>query len=343
MIVLAGTYSTTGFTCTTNGTSSSPVIIEAQNAAVLNIGETNHSIINYTGSNGTEAIIVQINSSYTSFIGFEITGTSGSVGIMNEGSYNLMKWNQVHDLGANVACNDDGGAGIDDGNYSAGYNTMDSNVVYNITASSSSCNYFHGLYELGAHSLLENNLISNTQALAVTLYHGAYNATVVNNTIYNYGNPSNGDGIDVSADCSTFPADNYTLVANNIVYGGQDGTGIEEDSTCSGAQTYAVNNISYDNAGSNNYSWPNGTQTGDLSVAPGFANYVATGGGPISDYAAASSSSAMVGAGISNTTAATYNKVSGQVAGSVPNHDILGNPRPNPTTGAWDIGAFQYQ
>jgi hypothetical protein len=46
----------------------------------------------------------------------------------------------------------------------------------------------------------------------------------------------------------------------------------------------------------------------------------------------------MVGAGISNVTAATYNSgVSGEQAGSVPTTDINGNPR----TGTWDLGAFQ--
>ena len=338
VIVLPGTYTEVP-TCAGSGSSGSPITIQAQYPAAKNT--SNRSIFSYTGSSVYS--YWTISGSYVQIVGFEITGGNASVGIMNKGSHNVMQWNVVHDIGTSVACNSNGGAAIDDGSYTGAYNAMISNVVYNIgqnyASSSNTCNYFHGLYESGQHSLLFNNMVSNTQSIAITTYHAAYNVIIANNLVFNYGNTTSsgscyGHGIHVDSDYPTYPVNDYTIVANNIVYNGKGCNGIGETSN-SGTHNYYINNDSYNNAGSN-IAVTNGSIIGEMATDPGFANYLANG---LGTYSAASSGSYMVGRGISLATAETYNAgVSGELPGAVPTTDFNGNARA--TTGSIDIGPY---
>jgi hypothetical protein len=338
--VLPGTYSETPF-CNNSGAAGSPITIQAQYPATLNAA--NRSI--FAPSNSTEAVITLVaGTSYLVIDGFEVTNPNASVGILNWGSYNTASRNVVHDVGTAVPCNGDGGAGIESATYTASDDDEIANVVYNIGMnfglSSNTCNFWHGIYHTNLRGHIYNNIVSNTQSVAIELNHNAQNVMVVNNTIFNYGSSSGGlcygSGIWVSNQ-GDYPVSDYDFVANNIVVNGLGCAGILEMPGGVGTHNYYVNNDSYNNAGGTIQLF-GGIEVGEMSADPGFLNYQANGSGT---YSAASASAFMVGSGVSLQTAETYNAgVSGEVPGAVPATGFAGNTRPNGTS--WDIGAYQW-
>lgn len=338
--VLPGTYSETPF-CNNSGASGNPITIQAQYPATLNA--TNRTI--FSSSNSTEAVItLPVGTSYLVIDGFEVINPNASVGILNWGSYTTVSRNVVHDVGTQVSCNGDGGAGIEIATYTASDDDEIGNEVYNIGIdhglSSNTCNYWHGIYHTNIRGHIYNNIVSNTQSVGIELNHNPQNVIVANNTVFNYGSSSGGvcygAGIWV-ANQGGFPVADYNFVANNIIVFGLGCAGILEMPGGVGTHNYYVNNDSYGNSGGT-IELAGGTQVGEMSADPGFLNYQANGTGT---YSAASATAFMVGAGTSLQTAETYNAgTGGEVPGAVPTTDFNGNPRPNGTS--WDIGAYEW-
>jgi hypothetical protein len=333
---MPGTY-TEQPSCSKSGTSGNPITIQAQYPAALNT--TNRSILSSTASGGDDNQIWTLSGNYETVIGFEITGVNAAWGILAEGNYDTMQSNVVHDIGTSISCSSDGGAGLGDPvNYTNEGNQYLGNVIYNIgpgatTPSTSTCLYYHGIYHANHGGLIYNNIVSNSGAGCLSLNHDPQNVVVSNNTFFKCGNLGFPHAVYISNEGS-YPVPDYLFFANNIIYDSMGG--ILED-VAVGSHNYYVNNDLYDISGTS-WSLNGGHQVNSLAVNPGFANFVATGGAAVADYEAASTSAGMVGAGISDTTAATYNSgVSGEQAGAVPTTDFNGKAR----TGTWDLGAFQ--
>jgi parallel beta-helix repeat protein len=187
--------------------------------------------------------------SYVDIEGFDISG-SGSVGIYNTGSFTRIIGNHVHDIPAS-GCPAYGGAGIDNGNYSATDNDITGNTVHDIGDFRVLCLRVHGIY----HSTLRGNITGNisyhNQGWGIHLWHAANSVTIADNEVFDnsYG------GIVVGADAADFPgrfgSNDHTVVSNNKVYrngllNGAKGNGIEEYGAVGDHNRYE-NNIVYEN------------------------------------------------------------------------------------------------
>ncbi len=250
---------------------------------------------------------------YVDIDGFEVDGSntqSGapwSGGLYTDGSYDVIENSHVHNIAKSVPCSGHGASAIGTDHYNYGVeDDVIGNVVHNIGPPG--CNFDQGIY-LSTSGKAMNNLVYNIAWIGIALWHDATNLTIVNNTVMN-----NMVGIDIGAGDyyhSSAPND-YTTVANNIVYGNT--YGIHEEGN-TGVHNVYTNNLVYLNA-NYDYSLQNGlTPTNSVNADPLF---VKNG----SDYHLTASSPA-IGAGTLVYAPAT---------------DLDGVAR----TGEDDIGAYQY-
>jgi hypothetical protein len=297
-----------GFQTAANGTAS---------ARIRYFSTTRYGAKIVPPANSTSDIAWDNRGSYVTIDGFEVdgtyaqSGTQWAIGVYAAGSYGVVENNLVHNIAQNAGCTDHGGAGILTDNYYGGvYDDVIANIVHDIGPVG--CNYDQGIY-ISTSGKVENNLAYNIAWVAIHLWHNATSVTIVNNTV-----ALSQMGILVgSGDYYNGFAgpDDYTFVANNIVYGNVYGIS-EEGNT--GIHNVYTNNLVFANS-SYEYSLQNGlkpsyTVNGDPLFVNGGADFHLTAGSPA--IAAASSSNA-------------------------PSSDLDGNPRPTPG-GGYDIGAYQY-
>lgn len=261
---------------------------------------------------------------YVNIQGFDIDGSGSNnwtVGFYDSGSSDLFQGNEVHDIltnataFANVTASGQGGAGAEMDGYAGGINdNMIGNVIYNIGPAGETSSLVQGLYET-APGNVENNVIYNVAGLGVSLWHGAKEINILNNTIDNArdGGILVGSG-DSGSDSTT---GDYVTVENNIV--ANSFGGIYEEGITGVHNKYTDNLLYNDTIGGYQYiSLQNGlTATGTLFSDPQFVNET------MHDYSLQAGSPA-IGAG-SNYDA--------------PVTDINGNLRPQ---GSVDIGAYQF-
>ena len=250
--------------------------------------------------------------SYVDITGFDISG-DGYIGLMNLGSNVRIVANHVHDVPAR-GCTGDGGAGIDNGNYSASDNDIIGNVVHDIGDYRQFCIRVQGIYHSNRGGNIINNLSYRNQSYGIHLWHAATHVTIANNLVFNnyYG------GILVGAgDSPGGVVNDYTVVANNIVVFNQKRHGIEEYGA-TGAHNLYTNNLVYGNQWTD-WSLQHGRQAaGTIKENPQFVDYRPDGSG---NYCLRPNSPAR-GAGNSVNLAI----------------DIDGRARPQ---AAWDLGPYQ--
>ena len=132
---------------------------------------------------------------YIDISGFDISAPDAHLGIQNEGSYARIQDNHVHDVASYIdatTCDSNGGAGIVDSNYSAGYNEVSGNLVHDVGDPTNplvptSCWAVHGIYESNHGGKILNNAACHNEAFGIHLAHAASATTISGNLSFDNG------------------------------------------------------------------------------------------------------------------------------------------------------------
>src|SRR5262249_35568563 len=122
---------------------------------------------------------------YVDILGFDVTGSSQN-GIENLGSFVRIVGNKVHNIVA--SCDSNGGAGINNANYSAHDNDTIANIVNNVRQVAG-CSSPHGvgIYHSNFGGHIYNNISFANGSVGIQLWHAANAVTVANNTVLSNG------------------------------------------------------------------------------------------------------------------------------------------------------------
>lgn len=231
----------------------------------------------------------------------------------------------LHDIGTGLPAGSTGGAIVDeatgDGTNSSGF-VASRNLILNIGPAGGG-GLYHGIYPGSPFASVVNNVIGNIPGgWAIHAYAGTTQATIQNNTCFNYGT----GGI-VWGSASIASVHNH--VYNNICHGnGNAGTiGLESQFAAPGSVDFSdvENNVCWQNATSNAPVFNDATThttVGNLAADPLFVAYAADGSG---NYHLQATSPA---------------RDSGNNLGPAPTLDYDGTPRPLGL--GYDAGAFEF-
>ncbi len=301
--VAPGTYNLSNLHTTVSGTAGSPIVYVSDTkwGALLRQDSTIQQVWWNDGN-------------YVNIVGFDISGGQ-TLGIYTNGSHTQMIGNLVHDFPA-TGCPSTGGAGIEEGNYSATNTDVIGNVVHDIGPKSPYCNLVHGIYMANINGLVQNNISYRNAAWGIHSWHGASNLTIANNLVYE----NLGGGIFIGADGAAGYTNDNTTVSNNIVIHNHNHPAIYEYGS-TGIHNQYLNNLIYGND-QNILSLQNGlTAQNTLTVDPQLVNYQPDGSG---DYHLAAGSPSID---------------SGTNVGA-PVTDFDGNSRPQGA--GYDRGPYEY-
>ncbi|MFA6435488.1 MAG: choice-of-anchor Q domain-containing protein, partial [Elusimicrobiales bacterium] len=258
--------------------------------------------------------------SYVDIEGFDITG-DGAGGIYNSGSFCRIMGNHVHNIEgpANCATDPNGGAGIDNTNYSASDNDIIGNVVHDvgIVNCGARSSRVHGIYHSNLRGHIYNNITYHNSGYGIHTWHAPRDLVISNNLTFGNG----ASGIIVGAGDSPgggIKADGFVVTNNISMNNGEYGI-IEEGLT--GTNNIYKNNLIYGNS-AGGISLQNGnTHQNTVTADPKFVNFKADGSG---DYHLSAVSPAI-------------DKGTNQGA---PADDYDGVARPRGS--AFEIGAYEY-
>ncbi|HET9183953.1 MAG TPA: DUF1565 domain-containing protein [Candidatus Angelobacter sp.] len=122
---------------------------------------------------------------YVDIDGFDITG-GGRLGILNLGSFVRIMGNHVHNIPA--PCTSSGGAGINNGDYSASDNDVVGNLVHDIGSTLSvKCDTVQGIYHSNLRGHIVNNIVYRAWAYGIHLWHAPKNVVIANNLVFQNG------------------------------------------------------------------------------------------------------------------------------------------------------------
>ena len=178
---------------------------------------------------------------YVDIQGFDITG-DGRIGILNNASYVQVIGNHIHDI---PIFDPNGGAGIDENNYSAHGNDIIGNVIDHI-GTANSANYGkhgYGIYLSAYGGNIYNNIIGNCARFGIHTWHNAQGANICNNLVFKSGDVGIIIGSGDTGTTST--AGDYFIVNNNIILY-NNGTAIVEEGQRASHNVY-VDNLCYGN------------------------------------------------------------------------------------------------
>jgi hypothetical protein len=253
---------------------------------------------------------------HVDIIGFDITG-GPRVGILVNGSYVRTIGNHVHDIKADWDPGN-GGAGIDDGNYSAHDDDMIGNVVHDIGPSTASTSV-HGLYHSNLRGRIVNNITYRNAGWGIHTWHNPKDVLIANNLVFE--NRSGGIIVGAGDSPGTGVADGF-LVENNIVIKNYARAGIIEYGAYGPDNRY-VNNLVWANPAGAFAVVPATKISGTIDLDPAFVKY--DGIGNTGDYHLLRGSPA----------------IDRGASSMAPTDDIEGVPRPQGP--AWDIGPYEWR
>lgn len=209
---------------------------------------------------------------YVDIEGFDISSSSLNtyIGIHSQGSYDRILYNHVHDLRAPAgSCPQ--GAGIMMGDMSTVGQEAEGNVVHDVGPPPGACREIHGIYVSAPNCKVTNNLLFANSGMGIQLWGRPDHCLLANNTIF-----ANGRGLVVGGD-PKHGINDYTIVANNIVYRNLD-VGVYE-SGLSGPNNRFMRNLVYGNK--TDWFLRTGSQSGSILADPMFVRYT---GGLDGDY-----------------------------------------------------------
>jgi hypothetical protein len=202
---------------------------------------------------------------YIDIIGFDITSDGARDGMVNYGSYTRTLANHIHDIPGK--CDNIGGSGVTDSNYTAHDNDLIGNVVNNIGSTyPTMCEYVHAIYHSNARGHILNNIAFHNAGVGINLWHGATDTVVANNL--SFGNKEHGISVGTdTSDNNGKKGDNF-IVANNIsIFNAR--LGIRER-TGVGSHDQFLNNMVYGNGdapfGDESYDWPSSSGSKDVNT-----------------------------------------------------------------------------
>jgi len=327
--VAAGTYDygsgAAGFT--KSGAAGSYITVSCATRGVCKIQNSS------TGN----STVIEIDSNYFTFDGFEVTNTSSTgnnLGIYVTSSFVNITRNKIHHI--EVDCTDIGGGGIHASKYSPTVHdlTIDSNLIYDIgwpdggspKCPSSTVQTDGILTETpGANIVITNNIIyhvSGGWGIGAGGGSGQNSAPniISNNLVFEN---SNGGIIITNGGAGSTVTNN--IVLDNGVVVGQCGISVPPGVSI----TYANNDLWNNNGGNYCLEWGSSDQSvhsNDISVDPSagttFVNWKADGSG---DY---------------HQKAGSPTIDNGSSVGIPPTHDFDGHPRPQSVR--LDIGAYEH-
>lgn len=220
---------------------------------------------------------------YVDIVGFDVTG-DGYLGILNLASYVRLIGNHVHDIPA-PGCASNGGAGINNGDYSAHDSDIIGNVVHDIGDVSQVCNRVHGIYHSNLRGRIWNNISFRNQGWGIHTWHAPVDVVISNNLVFENGE----GGIVVGAGDSSggVTADGFIVSNNIVIY--NNAYGIMEFGQ-TGTNNRYLNNLVYGHI-NRGFQLQNGNvDSGTLTVDPRLVNYQPDGSG---DYHPSSASPAI--------------------------------------------------
>lgn len=187
--------------------------------------------------------------------GIEIDGRQSPAwrfGFYGSGSNDTFQGGIVHDIMtdptafANAAKNGAGGAAIEMDNYSGAVNSsVFGNLVYNVGPDSvMTSSLVHGIYQI-TNGQVYDNVIYNVVGVGITLWHGAQNINIANNTID--GARDGGIFVGSGDGGATATTGDFITVENNIVTNSNGG--IYEGGTTGIHNTY-TDNLLFNNTAS---------------------------------------------------------------------------------------------
>ncbi len=218
------------------------------------------------------------NGGYVDLVGFDISG-DGTIGIINRGSHVRILENHVHNI-PGPGCTSNGGAGIDNSEYTASDDDVIGNVVHDIGNPSLTCPDVHGIYHSNLRGRIWNNISYHNQGWGIHLWHAARDVQVANNLVF--GNGAGGIIVGAGGDPGGVTNDGTTVTNNIVVY---NRVGIQEYGS-TGAHNRYLRNLVYRNQ-STDMKLLTGSESGTIKEDPGFVNFKPDGSG---DYHLAQSS-----------------------------------------------------
>ncbi|MGE5205438.1 MAG: right-handed parallel beta-helix repeat-containing protein [Chlamydiota bacterium] len=209
----------------------------------------------------------QNSGAYVDIEGFDISSSSLDtyIGIHSQGSYDRILYNHVHDLGAPPESCPQGG-GIMMGDMATTGQEAHGNVVHDVGPPPGACREIHGIYVSAPHCKVTNNLLFRNSGMGIQLWGRPDHCLVANNTIF-----ANGRGLVVGGD-PKYGSNDYTVVANNIVYRNVD-VGVYESGLI-GPNNRFVHNLVYGNK--TDWFLKKGRQIGSIGADPRFVRYTGT-------------------------------------------------------------------
>jgi Ca-dependent carbohydrate-binding module xylan-binding/Disaggregatase related len=298
-----------------SGTASAPItyVSDVPGAAKINISGSSATGMAWWNK-GSNVIIkgVQVDGSNTSWrFGFYGTGSDSTVinSIVHDILSNTTAFNAAQANGA-------GGAAIEMDNYAGATNSsVIGNLIYNIGPDSvPASSLVHGIYQITSGNVL-NNVAYNVVGSGITLWHGAKNINIANNTIDGARNIGIVVGSGDSGGTST--SGDYVTVENNIVTNSRGGI---YEAGVTGIHNFYKNNLLFNDrlGGYLDFRLQHGlTHTGTVFADPKYVNAAAH------DYRLLSGSPAIdTGTSI-----------------GAPSTDFSGVARPS--GGGFDIGSYE--